>query len=307
VCSLAASAQTFDKLVVFSSSLSDTGNYAALNGDRPAPYYKNRTTDGPVAVEVFAAKFGLTAEASMHVVGKSGGLNFATHQAAAYGTTPVDLAQQVQAYLGPRKEVADKQALYFVFIGARDVVHSVLEANEQKSDKLLNDSIAAVEAAIRRLHKAGARYFYSPNNVDLGILPVALMNKVGPRATAVTHRFNEKWERMLQSLERELGITAYRFDFFRFSRDVLAASPALGLTDITTPCLAQKEPSRCDPKHYAFLTELLPSARIHELLGNALAQAMIEQIAARAACKPGAACPTAAPSYATIVAPPRAD
>jgi hypothetical protein len=112
---------------------------------------------------------------------------------------------------------------------------------------------------------------------------------------------------MLQSMERDLGVTVYRFDFFRFSRDILAAAPALGITDFSTPCVAVKAPAQCDPKHHAFLTELLPSARIHELLGDALAQSMIEQMAARAACKSGAACPAAGPSYASIAAPPRAD
>src|SRR5262245_16915440 len=52
----------FSSLYVFSGSLSDTGNAASVSGDFPAPLYKNRTTNGPAAIDILASAFHLTAD-----------------------------------------------------------------------------------------------------------------------------------------------------------------------------------------------------------------------------------------------------
>src|SRR5687767_12908378 len=83
--SVAAAAESFSQLVAFSGSLSDTGNYASINGDFPAPYYQNRTTNGPAAIDILAAKFNLSSAASLHLIGQQGGTNYATLHASAAG------------------------------------------------------------------------------------------------------------------------------------------------------------------------------------------------------------------------------
>src|SRR5687767_11060046 len=92
-------AEPFSKLVVFSGSLTDTGNYAAAFGDFPAPYYQNRTTNGPAAIDIFAAKFGLSSAASLFLIGQQAGTNYAVLHASAAGTLPIDLPAQLQAYM----------------------------------------------------------------------------------------------------------------------------------------------------------------------------------------------------------------
>ena len=62
-----ASADSFSRLYVFGDSLSDTGNAASVVNDLPPPYYKNRFSNGPVAVEVLAKKLGLSADASLYL------------------------------------------------------------------------------------------------------------------------------------------------------------------------------------------------------------------------------------------------
>ena len=276
--SAVVTAAPFSKLVAFSGSLSDTGNYASVNGDFPAPFYKNRTTNGPAAIDIFAAKFDLSAAASLHLIGQQGGTNYATLHASAAGALPIDLPAQLQAYLGPRGNVADPNALYFIFIGANDIVAAVIEQDEEKSAVILENGINAVDHAFRRLHAAGARIFYAPNNVDLGITPITRDLGVSARATQKTLVFNRLWEERLRRLEHELNIAIYRFDFFRLVKDLLGVGEKLGFTNVTHSCLALAPQGRCDLERFAFLTELLPTRRIHDFLGNALASALIQQL-----------------------------
>ena len=61
---------SFSRVFVFGDSLSDTGNLASVIGPFPAPpYFMNRVSNGPVAVEALAARLGHTAEASLHLIG----------------------------------------------------------------------------------------------------------------------------------------------------------------------------------------------------------------------------------------------
>lgn len=72
-----ARAEGFSQMVAFSGALSDTGNFnAELGQDRPAPFYKNRSTNGPVAVEELARWLGQSAEPSMHLTFGYGGHEF---------------------------------------------------------------------------------------------------------------------------------------------------------------------------------------------------------------------------------------
>lgn len=281
VIATGALAAPFSKLVAFSGSLSDTGNFASANGDFPPPFFNNRTTNGPVAIDILAGNFRLSSEPSLHLIGQQGGTNYAVLHANAAGNLPIDLPAQLQAYLGPRNNVADPNALYFIFIGANDIITATIEQDDQQSLVILDNAMREVETAFRRLHTAGARTFYAPNNVDLGIAPVTRDFGVSARATHFTIVFNELWERKLRQLERELDITIFRFDFFRFIHDLLPIGDTLGFTDTTNACLPLLPQGGCDLERFAFLNELLPTARIHNYLGNALALTLIEQLNSR--------------------------
>ena len=103
----------YAELVVFGDSLSDTGNLASLTIiDFPWPYYENRVSNGPLAVDVLAAQLGLSAEASLHLVFASGGGNFAVDGAKAAGDDAEDLVWQQQAHLAREGGTAIANALY---------------------------------------------------------------------------------------------------------------------------------------------------------------------------------------------------
>ena len=294
--SLGAFAKPFSQLIVFSGSLTDTGNHASANGGTlPPPYYKNRNADGPVGVDFLAARFELSSEPSLHLVGKQGGTNYAVLHASAAGDLPIDMPQQIAAYLNPRKSVADPDALYFVFIGANDIIAGTIEKDEAKSEAILNNGIKAIDQGIRKLHASGARIFYAPNNINLGIAPITKTYGVSARATQKTQVFNRMFEKTLRKLERDLDINIYRFDFYQVGEDMMASVDKLGYTNVTDSCLALQAQGKCDLNHFAFFNELLPTKKIHELFGNAMVTALLEQLNAPKCsradpkCKPGKA------------------
>ena len=59
----------FSTLVIFSDSLSDTGNLASVQGDFPFPFFMNRVSNGPIMVDILADLLGLTAAPSLHLTG----------------------------------------------------------------------------------------------------------------------------------------------------------------------------------------------------------------------------------------------
>jgi outer membrane lipase/esterase len=177
-----------------------------------------------------------------------------------------------------RNNVADPRALYFIFIGANDIVQATIEQNDQESEVILKNAMRSVETTFRELHAAGARMFYAPNNVNLGIAPVTRDFGVSARATYFTKLFNRMWEQKLRQLERELDVPIFRFDVFRLIDDMLEVGGTLGFTDVTHACLPLWPAGTCNLSRFAFLTELLPTARIHRLLGNGLAEALMQQL-----------------------------
>lgn len=284
------SADPFSQLIAFSGSLSDTGNFASVNGGvLPPPYFRNRISNGPVAIDILAAKFGLSAEPSLHLLGLQAGTNYATLHANAAGNLPIDLPAQIEAYLGPRGNIADPNALYFVFIGANDIIAAAIEPDERRAAAILREGITAIEDAIRRLVVAGAKTIYSPNNIDLGIAPIARDSGIADRVTEKTKIFNRLFDKLLDRLERELDIEIFRFDLFKFGQLLLASGDKLRFTNTTESCLALFDAGKCDFDRFSFFNELLPTARIHDLFGNALAISLLEQLNAPE-CRHGHRC-----------------
>lgn len=277
--SCGAFAKPFSQLIVFSGSLTDTGNFASVNGGTlPPPYYKNRNSDGPVAIDLIATRLGLSSDPSLHLLGKQGGTNYAVLHASAAGDSPIDLPQQIAAYLGPRKAVADPDALYFVFIGANDIIAASVEKDEAKSEIIIDNGIKAIDQGMRKLHAAGARIFYAPNNINLGIAPIAKTYGISARTTQKTQLFNRRFEKALQKLEHEFGLNIYRFDFYKFGEDLMASADKFGYTNLSDSCLALQAAGKCDLDHFAFFNELLPTKGIHALFGNAMITALLEQL-----------------------------
>jgi hypothetical protein len=69
---------------------------------------------------------------------------------------------------------------------------------------------------------------------------------------------------------------------------MLKISGTLGFTNVTDACLP-RYPGGCELDRFAFLTDLLPGARIHEFFGHSLAEALVQQLNSRQ-CMEGHRC-----------------
>jgi hypothetical protein len=63
--------------------------------------------------------------------------------------------------------------------------------------------------------------------------------------------------------------------------DFLKVAGNMGFTDVTTPCVPLLPQGKCDLDRFAFFNELLPTQRIHQLLGDGLAEALMLQLASK--------------------------
>ena len=114
-CSL-SSAQSFSQLVIFGDSLSDTGNIAGiLPTGLPPPYFENRISNGPLAVDTLAQALNLDAAPAA-----DGGSNYAIVGGNILGNDFADLSSQLTRYLVDAENQADPNALYLLFMGGND-------------------------------------------------------------------------------------------------------------------------------------------------------------------------------------------
>lgn len=276
-CSSAIAAKPFSAFVEFSGALSDTGNFASTHGDSPPPFYKNRTTNGLVAGELLAARLGLTAEPSYHLIGPVKGTNFSVRDALAGGNGPDDLPAQLNAYLGSRGGKADPDAFYFVFNGGNDVILSVFQPTDQASEKIISDAVKGLETALRTLVKRGAKTIMAPNFIDISLVPALRNTPFAPKAHKLSENFNRQFDRMLSRLEHELKFKFIHWDFNQLFKAALKHGEEFGFLNTTDPCIDLVLKGLADPDDYLFLTDTFPTARVHEIMAEAMATTVLER------------------------------
>jgi phospholipase/lecithinase/hemolysin len=301
-----AQAAPFSSLYVFGDSLSDTGNLSALAAATipglvvpGAPYETGRASDGPVAVEVMAAQLGLTAQAVA-----SGGTNYAVIGAATgevpnpLGTPgptadnyaevllnvnlPVStgLVSQVGLFVSQQVGPIDPNALFFIWAGTNDFF-----INDQDPSTVIPTAVGRIAGSITALAALGAREFFVPNLPDLSLTPGG-----GAVLQDQTMTFNAALALQLTQLETQLGVNILGFDTDALFDAILLNPSAYGLTNVTQPCYTGPPlavfpggQACATPGSYLFWDGSHPTARGHELLGLAFAEA----IRAEAVPEPG--------------------
>jgi phospholipase/lecithinase/hemolysin len=154
--SLCRSAWGYSELIIFGDSLSDTGNLASVTTNFPWPYYDNRVSDGPLAVDVLASAYGLSAEPSLHLVSSSGGSNFAVDGASASENDAQDLQLQLQSHLGRHAGQIVKDALYVVMIGGNDIRAARNKDSGVAAQSIVDGAVAEINATLSVLLQLGA-------------------------------------------------------------------------------------------------------------------------------------------------------
>ncbi len=285
---------SYTQVYVFGDSLSDTGNLASVTGDFPSPpFYMNRVSNGAVAVEILANKMGLTALASLHLLGPEVGTNYAVAGANAAGVQPIDLAAQTSIFLANHGYAAPEDALYVILIGgndirsARNVIDSVL------ANSIVDAAVVQVSQTISQLARSGARSFLLINAPDIGVIPETrilsqLTNDPGMpyRATRLSKRFGKKLKKAIEHMDEaendasgELDIA--QFNLLKFFNKLVKNGSKAGFSNTTDACFSSItftfNPG-CNYgqnfDQYIFFDEIHPTARVHAIIGNAFYQAL---------------------------------
>lgn len=299
VAPAAQAAGPFSSMVVFGDSLSDTGNiYNALGRLYPfsPPYFEGRFSNGPVAVEHVAAGLGLGNRfynfafggALTGADGALPGTGIGT-QAAFYGS----ILQRYGA-------AADPGGLFVVWGGGNDLRDLIfdLPATLGEAVQAVDDVVANLQGVVTTLHGLGARSFLLPNMPDLGLTPDALRADKGTLGSTVTSYFNWKLAQTYSGLASQWqDETFYLFDTFGTQQRLLATAGQLGFTNLTTPCI--DDLPDCNADQYAFWDDLHPTARVHQILGDAMLDLVSPPVALQVAARMQAV--SAVPEPATLL------
>ena len=233
---------------VFGDSLSDTGTLAeALGHNAPnPPSFHDSFTNGPVAVELLAERFGLRADPSLWLTGftdaahlfPSGfvaGTNYAVGGATAAGG-PTGLPNQVGAFLNHLGQQAPSDALYLVMIGGNDVRTAAHAGASAGVVAGVNSELAMIQLLLSK----GATHFLIPNVPNVGAIPEFTQDSPAGQAATAT-AFSILYDQLLASGIQSLTLqnpndSLLSFDLFGFNSTISANASMLGFTNTTDRC-----------------------------------------------------------------------
>lgn len=300
----AASAQAprFDAMYVFGDSLSDTGNDLILTkliGLRPAippslspnrTYFQGRFSNGPVAFEYLWRSINQSATASVKPSlafarpTQKGAISYAFGGATSgeFATTPggftvPGLLSQVEAFrfglLGRRPM---QRALYAMWAGSNDYAAPI-----PASPAVV---VSNIKRSIQRLYSLGGRQFIVLNMPNLGLIPLARAQQVGPLFTQLSQAHNALLAQAIAELSALQGIRITPIDVFSLEQGTVAFTitdvPALEyLVRGSSSCLLLN-PATCPDVEFGLALPFFywdvehPTTLIHSILGAAMYESL---------------------------------
>lgn len=288
-CSAVVSAQTdFSKLVAFGDSLSDTGNIANITIDFPFPFYQNRISDGPVALDYLASAIGSNADSSLHLNGGVGGDNYAIAGANILGSDAEDLSSQVSAYLLRTGNSADNNALYAVIIGGNDIRGIRSETSVAAANAAIDQMLDALIVQLTRLSNAGGAEFFIANVANIGRLPETIQRLpsdpgVVARAEAYSQRYNQLLLQRLTTFASQTGAQVRLFDLFSELESLINNASSFGFTQTQIGCFEldgfEFHPDcvfgfRFD--RFVFFDNLHPTGATNNIVGQSMVQRLAQ-------------------------------
>jgi phospholipase/lecithinase/hemolysin len=247
----------FTGIYAFGDSLTDTGNFFALTGLPPAPYFEGRVSNGIVWIEYLAQEMELAPETLV---------NYAYAGATTGRDNENDIPDVIE-FPGLQDEIdffeedldgkkADRRALYVVFAGANDFFVS-----GPSMETIVNGVVNTIDA-VQRLHQVGARRIMVVSLPDLGLTPFGrATNPVG--LSYISALYNDALDSGLDALEA-VGIETIRVDISNVFQDVVANPGDFGFTNVVDAYLA----TGGDPSGFLFWDMVHPTTHAHYLISE---------------------------------------
>lgn len=273
-------ASPYTSLTVFGDSLSDTGNiFLATGGAIPtAPYFSGRFSDGPIWIDTVAAGLGLPGGA---VPSLAGGGNYAFGGARS-GTDafPPGTLAQIGGLWAPSNPVADPTGLYVLVVGGNDMrdarsTYTGDSAADMAGRQAVADQAAVnIIAGLSLLSQRGAKNVLVANVPDLGLTPEAAFLGVQAASSDATARFNATMGVVLGVGSQLLGLNMSFLDMAGLTNAIVEdamnnGGMTYGISNVTMPCGAFPGSMGASCAVSLFSDALHPSARAHQILGNA--------------------------------------
>ncbi len=282
---------SYRNVYIFGDSLSDTGNLGAVIGGIPAPYYNNRISNGPVAVDLLTAKMGLNAKASLYLLGLNAGDNYSVAGAKASSAEPIDLDAQILAFQSNHGFTAPEDALYIIFIGGNDVRAALYEPDDVIAKTIIKTAIKKVKNAVNILNQMGARSFLVINVPDIGSIPETHLIATATanpalikRATKFTKRYNKMLHKLIKKIKHNDDIEVTEFDLRKLFANVFVNAAASGFTNTTDACFSSMtftfHPDcnyGLNADQFIFFDEIHPTKRVHAIFGEAFYKALNDE------------------------------
>ncbi len=291
-----AAQSRFSGMVVFGTSLSDSGNAFALRGDQStppdftldpllvptAPYAKggHHFSNGATWIEQFARSIGLggSVRPAFATIDPTA-TNYAVGGARAYEDgINVNLTQQVSAFLQRGSARAD--ALSVIEMGGNDIRNAfVVYAGGGDGGPILQAALGSIAVNIQRLYAAGARDFLVWAAPNVGLTPA--IRALGPAAaglaTYLTQVFNGNLAGIVAQLSAGLpGSNFARLDAFALQNAIVAEPWAFSLSNVTTACVTPNvAPFTChNADEFLFWDGIHPTRAGHAILAQEAARVL---------------------------------
>ena len=271
----AASAQTYNRLVVFGDSLSDNGNlHAATGGTNPPspPYYQGRFSNGPVFTELLGFNAGRFAAGAP----VTGSINYAFGGARTdFAASPPGMRAQLAAYTGAGGTFG-RNDLVSVLGGANNIFEAFPAAAATPATAattmqgVANAAATDINTMVNAIATAGAGTILVTNLPRLGITPQ--FSGLGASAAALAdysgQTFNSGLQsRLMTTAASQPNTNIILMDLYKIS-DPLAANPgAFGLTNVTQSCF-NGVTACANPDGYLYWDGVHPTAAGHRLIAQ---------------------------------------
>lgn len=271
-CAGAASAQTYNRLVVFGDSLSDNGNLFAVTGGTQPPaavYWQGRFSTGPTFVELLGFNLGrFTAGAPV-----TGSVNYAFGGARTDSqASPPGMRNQLAAYLGAGGRFGAGD-LVSVLGGANNIFQGLPAAGASANPTGTITPVATGAATdinflVNSAASAGAGTVLVTNLPKLSLTPQFAGTAAAPLADFAVTTFNTA---LLTGLRTTAAANPnsniIMMDLFKIG-DVIAGSPdRFGITNVTQACF--NGVTLCsNSSGYFYLDGVHPTALGHRLIAK---------------------------------------
>ena len=268
----AASAQTYNRLVVFGDSLSDNGNlYAATGNTNPTspPYFQGRFSNGRVFTELLGFNAGRSAVGAP----VTGSINYAYGGARTDSSAfPPGMRNQLLAYTGGGGTFRSTD-LVSILGGANNIFQGLPAAGASPNPAGAITPVAQAAAAdvnflVNSVAGAGAGTILVGNLPSLGITPQFRGTAAAPLADFAGTTFNSALlSGLMTTAAARPGTNIILFDLFKIGATLAANPTAFGLTNATDACF--NGVTVCaTPNTFLYWDGVHPTAAGHQLIAR---------------------------------------